>query len=132
MPRPGRHRSWRTRPGGDGATFTIQGFPAGSFYQWRLTALNLTSTSKKQVDLLDGSGNVLYQSPLGQKMCGPCTAWTTSSNSLGTVQLTRHQGMQPGDSFQLDLIVTTPTPNSQTTEYRIRGIYGSAPTVEAM
>ena len=117
-------------PTADGATFTIVGFPDDAFYQWRLNYLSLTPASKKQVNLIDSTGNVLYSSPLGVKVCGPCTDWTSSSNSLGTISLDRHNGMQPGDAFELDVIVTSST--TGTSEYRITGSYGSPPFVQQL
>jgi len=117
-------------PSGDGATFTVTGFPAGSTFQWRLNALVLGPKSKKQVDLVDGAGNLLFQSPLGQKVCGPCTSWTQSSSALGTVRLDRHKGLNPGDYFEIDLVATTPT--NLTYEYRIITQYGSPPSVQLL
>jgi hypothetical protein len=116
-------------PSGDGATFTITGFEGG-FFQWRLDFLSLTPAGKKQVDLVDGSGNLLFRSPRGRKVCGPCTPWTTSSQSLGTVRLERHTGLKPGDEFRLDVVVVAP--NGDRSEYRITTRYGSPPSVEQL
>jgi hypothetical protein len=117
-------------PTADGATFTIVGFPDNAFYQWRLNYLSLTPAGKKQVNLIDSTGNVLYSSPLGVKVCRQCTNWTSSSNSLGTISLERHNGMQPGDAFELDVIVTSST--TGTSEYRITGSYDSRPFVQQL
>jgi hypothetical protein len=125
--------------GGDGASFTITGEPpdgtTSTSYQWQLNYISLTPAGKKQVNLLDGGGNVLWSSTLGDKVCGrPCTPWTSSSTALGTVQLDRHKGLKPGDVYELDVIVswTFSGGGSDNTHYRIYGAYGSDPWVQVI
>ena len=123
--------------GGDTASFVIAGKPpetTSTSYQWQLNYVSLTPAGKKQVDLIDGNGNVLWSSNLGDSVCGrPCTPWTTSSTELGEVRLDRHTGLKPGDVYELDVIVSWTTTNgSVTSHYRIHGSYGTPPTIEVI